>query len=529
MERMKKPNTDKPEEFLDTTVYPADDSGHSHGYLPQVAKGAMINFSGAIMRMVLLYAYTLVLARVLSVNELGEYFLMFTVINILGLAATVGLDFGVVRYTALYLGEEQNQLVRKTIKVALVLGVPIGVATMVGVFFVAPLLQEPLFDNNPDAIAGLRVFAIAIPFLVLAKLLNASTQGMHKMQYQVYSRDIGEQASKFGLSVMVVLLGIGLAGIIWANVVAVAIAAALAALFVIKALPRPQPALRSQPITRRLFRYSLPLAFSNILGMVLIWVDMLLLGYLSTPTDVGFYGAALRVVTVSAIILIAFATVFTPMISDLYNRGEKRELEAIFKTVTRWVLICVYPVFLLLIVFTDAIMGIFGAEYTAGSEALRFLSLGQFINASIGLSGMMVLMSGRSQMELLNIGTALIVNVVLCFLLIPDHGIIGAAVANLSAMVVVNVMRVVEVWIFMRINAFNLAMANPLLVGLVSITVVALPAHFVFGEVNIVELVPLLLAVLVVYLLLLLAFGLNEQDKTVIKMVRSRIGNAETE
>ena len=79
----------------------ADGTGKS-SQLPHVARGAIINFSGILVRMVLVYGYTFLLARMLTVGELGEYFLMFTIINLLGLASLVGLYFDVVRYVAIY-------------------------------------------------------------------------------------------------------------------------------------------------------------------------------------------------------------------------------------------------------------------------------------------------------------------------------------------------------------------------------------------------------------------------------------------
>jgi O-antigen/teichoic acid export membrane protein len=236
-----------------TSITKAD---HQLVYLPHVAKGAMINLLGAASRTVLLYAYTLLLARTLAASELGEYFLVFTIVNILGLIATVGLDFGVVRYVALFAGEGKYGLARKTMITGLLLGVPIAVVVALVLIGLAPQVSAAFLDNTRTAVMTLRTFAISIPFWVTARLFNATTQGLHRMQYQVYSRDIGEQFSKFTFSILALMLGAGLVGVVWANVASVAVAAGMSCWYAILVLPRANERERAQPSpVRRILRY----------------------------------------------------------------------------------------------------------------------------------------------------------------------------------------------------------------------------------------------------------------------------------
>ncbi|MEK6535971.1 MAG: hypothetical protein AABZ63_00590, partial [Actinomycetota bacterium] len=62
----------------------------------------MTNFAGTAVRSVILYVFTFALARKLSSSDLGSYFLIATVVNILSLFAVLGLGMGVVRYVSLY-------------------------------------------------------------------------------------------------------------------------------------------------------------------------------------------------------------------------------------------------------------------------------------------------------------------------------------------------------------------------------------------------------------------------------------------
>jgi O-antigen/teichoic acid export membrane protein len=95
------------------------EAGRGSLYLPHIARGAIINFTGIAAHMVFAYGYTFMLARMLPVDELGQFFIIVTIINLLGLAAVVGLDMGVVRFVSLYAGQRDFTLARKTLRTGL--------------------------------------------------------------------------------------------------------------------------------------------------------------------------------------------------------------------------------------------------------------------------------------------------------------------------------------------------------------------------------------------------------------------------
>lgn len=528
MNRPDSENLELPEYKQKNNETIADTAVDKPTYLPGVAKGAMINLFGAFCRTVMLYAYTLLLARALSPSDLGHYFLTFTVINIVGLVAIVGLDFGVVRYVALYAGEGRYGLARKTLTVSLFISLPIGIALAAVIMGLSPSLTGMLMEDNDSSVMAIRIFAVSIPFWVAARLYNATTQGMHRMEYQVYSRDIGEQLSKFVFTAIAVIVGFGLVGVIWANVASIMLAAGLSFVFYSIVLPRSKTHSRdaASPV-RQLIRYSLPLAFSNILGMLLLYIDMLLVGYLGSPEDVGYYGAALRLVMGSQAILLAFATVFTPVISDLYNKGSDIELHELFKTVGRWIFTCSFPIFLVLFLLADPIMKVFGADFTAGSTALMLLAFSQLVNAGTGTAGVMVLMSGRSHMELINVGIALAVNTTFCLLLIPAHGVIGAAIANVAAAAALNLMRSIEVWVFMRMYVYSIKFIKPLLAGTAGAVLVIAVKYLAGIGADFAMLIIAASILLATYIVVMIALGLDEQDHEVIRLIKRRLSRAE--
>lgn len=511
----------------------------SSSYLPHVARGALINFTGIFARMAFVYVYTFLLARVLPVDQVGQYFLMVTMVSLMGLGALVGLDYGVVRYVALYAGEGRTAQARKTLWASLVVGVPVGLAFMAAVIWQAPLISDLFLGSAAGSVKALRIFALEIPLLVAARLFNVTTQGMHKMQYQVYSRDMGEQVLKVGFSAVVLALGAGLLGVVWANVAALILAAALSLYYALRVLRRAAGSIRTDAGTTNLpadnresppespakamLRYAYPLALANIMVALWLQVDTLMLGLLGTTEDVGYYGVALKVSLFSAKIITAFGLVFTPVIADLWNRGKNKELHQLYITVTRWIFALSFPLFLIMVLFSDSVMRIFGTSFTAGGGALVFLAVGQLMNAATGTAGVMVLMSGRSKLELFNVFTTLAIDTLLCYVLIPRYGVVGAAIANMTALVVVNVMRVIEIQTIMKMLAYDRSYLKPLFAGTVSATLTFFISKFVLVNVGFRQLLILAVSLVFFYVLTLAVLGLDECDKMVFKQVGNRV------
>lgn len=513
----------------DQKILSGEPEAGASSYLPHVARGAIINFSGILSRLAFLYVYTFILARALPVEDLGSYFLMVTMINLLGLAAMVGLDLGVVRFVSMFAGENKFGMARRVVRYGLMFGLPVGAVFTILLFLVSPAISERFFNSSPGSDTALRVFALSIPFLVAARIFNATTQGMHRMQYQVYSRDVGEQVFKVALSVAALALGAGLLGVVWANVAALALATGISLFFALMVLPKPapgQPAAEAEDVAESpvwaVLRYSYPLALASILVALWLQVDTLLLGYYGTTTDVGYYGVAIKLAIFGSKIITAFGTVFTPIIADLWSRQRIGELQVLYRITTRWIFILSLPIFLVLAIFADSIMRIFGAGFTAGSVALVLLATGQMLNAATGAAGLMVLMSGRSRLELLNVATTLAIDVALCVVLIPSYGLVGAAIANMVALAVVNVIRVIEVWYFMRMFAYDRSYFKPLLAGAAGAAAAAMSGYLVIGTGSLARVGLLAAMLMAIYVAALVIMGMDKNDKLVLKLIRGR-------
>jgi len=127
---------------------------------------------------------------------------------------------------------------------------------------------------------------------------------------------------------------------------------------------------------------------------------------------------------------------FSPFVADLHNRGERKRLDGLFKTLTRWTIAATIPVLLVLSIAPGSALKVFGSEFAGGQTALLILLAGQFVNIATGSVGFVLIMVGRTGWDLIVYAGSLIMNLGIAFWLCPRYGMEGAAIANAATFAV---------------------------------------------------------------------------------------------
>ena len=71
-------------------------------------------------------------------------------------------------------------------------------------------------------------------------------------------------------------------------------------------------------VDKEILRFSIPLMFVSAIGIIMHWVDIVMLGVLSSAIDVGMYHPIDRTAGLVRMILFAFAGIFAPIFSEHY-------------------------------------------------------------------------------------------------------------------------------------------------------------------------------------------------------------------
>jgi O-antigen/teichoic acid export membrane protein len=163
-----------------------------------------------------------------------------------------------------------------------------------------------------------------------------------------------------------------------------------------------------------------------------------MLGYYGPEVDVGLYRIVFKVATLVTFAQAALNTVVAPMISAL--RNERDELYEMVDKVAQLNLFTAGSIFLIVLFFGSSLIGIFGVESPSDAYPwLILLAIGQLTNAFAGPVMNILNMTGYEKSARNTMLVMAVLNIILNFLLIPQRGPAGAAVATTATMIGWNV------------------------------------------------------------------------------------------
>jgi O-antigen/teichoic acid export membrane protein len=201
-----------------------------------------------------------------------------------------------------------------------------------------------------------------------------------------------------------------------------------------------EPQVTSEVITyKQIIKRSGPMAISAVTYLLMQSVDVILLSKYSSFDRVAFYAVAIKLTTVLSLVLASVNTVYAPSFSEWYNLNDMNSLRAGIRRSTRLIFLFTFPAIVVVLLFSEMILGFFGPDYIQAKWALIVLLLGQAINAFCGSVGTYMNMTGKQVIFQRILVTAFVINVVLNIILIPIYDILGAAIATTISTVFWNI------------------------------------------------------------------------------------------
>jgi O-antigen/teichoic acid export membrane protein len=296
--------------------------------------------------------------------------------------------------------------------------------------------------NDRGLTPHLRIVAAAIPFLSLAFLNSELLRALRRVELSVFLKQI------LMYLVANLLLALSLArsttaatAIFAASVLVGAVAGEVLLRLRLRRESRRADAGAAAPYPlRSLLALSSPLLAVSLSGLVLQWTDTLLLGVLADARAVGVYSVAMRIAQLLTFVLASMNTLIAPQFSVLFQAGRLEELGELFRRATVAMLVLTTPPLLVLLLFPRQVLGIFGAEFTAGSGVLVVLALGQFVNAVTGPVGFLLAMTRYERVLATTSAWTAALDIALNLALIPRYGILGAGIATSVSLALKNLL-----------------------------------------------------------------------------------------
>lgn len=484
------------------------------------AKGGGIIFASNFIVYFLRFVFGLVMARMLGAELLGLYTLTLTVVSVVSVIASLGLSAGMSRYIPIALQKSDNVYLRGIIQVGIVVSGFASLLFAFGVFLLAGPISEYFF-KQPDLKPLLQLASLIIPAGTLITVLRGVIQGFKELKYIAYE-DIALNFVKLVLTVIFIWVGWGTIGAIGAHILAYFIGGLMLFYFIHKLFPLFENLTKADRNTKSILRFTLPLYLSQLLRQFSGSIQTFVLGTMGVMSGVGIYTTVLRLSGVGNMFHNALQTIAIPMISDLHSRGEKEQLNRVYRTITKWSITFNLPIFLVTCIFAAPLLSFFGEDFIAGVSGLIILAFSALFNVSTGVCGSIITMTGHSRLTFINSIITLVLNIVLSLFFIPAWGVIGAALAIAICSILVNTLRLIQVYILLGLWPYDLSFLKPITAALVA-------AGFVYSVNLWLVIFPALIQLIagasligVIFVVVIILLKLSEEDRLVLKRLSDR-------
>ena len=410
--------------------------------LASLVRGAAIALCLQISGIAVTYTMQVLLARWMGAAQYGIYEYVISIATFLGFIAGLGLPNCLLRFIPKYIVEQDWGKLRgivwgswryvmiSSVLISLIAGVSLLISSKYNsdialtsfLFGISIIPLQALVRHQREMSRGIRGMTLAyLPSTVVFPLLVIG--GLFLDRKGLFSSLTMPAASK-AIAVTWLSLFLVLSAQLW--------------LFN-RQLPT-QCSLASAIYSRReWFAVAIPLLFNDSAFVLLSQTDTIMTGAILGSFQVGIYGAAFKTAAGVSFILAGVNAIAAPMFATLHAQGDYEGLQKLTATVARWMF---YPTLffaLVLIVFGDRVLGLFGEEFVAARWSMTILILGQLVNVGAGSVGYLMEMTGHHKQCAYVLGCSAVLNLILNAILIPILGIMGAAIATATTMALWNI------------------------------------------------------------------------------------------
>lgn len=379
--------------------------------------------------------------RTLSQAEFGQLQVLFLIQTFGVMTVGVGQVGTLLRYHARARDEDQRRRLLRGVLAIVALGALIFL--LLGTLLAGPAART--FLGTAELSGLLRLLLVGVVARVLGDLpltlLRVDERSGH---YAVAS--VLRLLTSLGLIVyFVVIRGMGLAGVVLGEVVA-------SLVLLVSLLPelrsaRGSVADRSPEFARReLLRFGWPFMIANLGAFGLMAIDRLFLAGGGWIVEAGIYSLGAKVASLlSVLVLGPFTLVWGPLSFRIAEENEPAEARRLFARVLTYFAYVLYVLGLGLYLFSPQILALAGPpEYASADRVVPLLIVstvlyGLYRHFQVGLS-----VTGRTRAIATSFVLASVANIAGNAILVPTHGMMGAAIATGASYLLMTVFIVVR-------------------------------------------------------------------------------------
>ncbi len=179
--------------------------------------------------------------------------------------------------------------------------------------------------------------------------------------------------------------------------------------------------------TKSLLKYGLPLLPSALIWWLFQFTSRYSLRVFSNFTELGYYGVGLKLANVMALVTAGFNLFWVPVAFETFEKD--KENIRLFVNTSEIIRLVMIGFSLIIILIKDLIFMITSKNYLPASPVLPFLLLMPALQSILTITGNGIKFMKKTYWSLISSFTALILNILLNWWLVPKFGARGAALS----------------------------------------------------------------------------------------------------
>lgn len=406
--------------------------------LGDLLKGSVLIFLGNLIGTGANFGARIVLANNLSASEYGGVVFLLTIVNTVSIFLLLGLPGGVAQRMP------RNSQPWQVLISGLMIGasLPLLLLVLTAILEWSGVVQRTQFSGFP-----IMLIAVSVCAVVTFQILEGGLRGIEAVKERIIARNFTTQLFRLLLLIAGVSWGVGRDFVILLWFLPLGISIPVSYYWVSKRL-NSYGALYLLSTSRghlkkevgKLIRLSLPLMLSASLWALMTKTDNILIAHFLQNSDLGQYDVAFTLSRSFEIIISTVGFLSLPIYSRLLSGDEHQEMKLIYRLVTKGMTVCAIPMYVVAVLHGDWIIEvIFGQSYSGSYFALLIIASGYFTHVVSGTNGEALTAGGRTKKLLYGNALALVSNLLLNVVLIPDFGIAGAAGASAASFLIINI------------------------------------------------------------------------------------------
>lgn len=434
----------------------------TRAHLEHVARGSVVNLVGAGVSAIAGLALVMVVTNGFSTATAGVFFAAMSAFVLVNALATLGADSGLARFMLLH---ERTGRAGDNPLVLRAAYAPVAIFSLllgaIG-FVVAGPLAGAMGIASHGGDDAIRVMSLVLPFSTISAVSLSATRAFGHMQPTAFIDGMARSTAQPILAGLCAATGAGVVSLSVGWGLPYVGAAAVSTLVLVRFMQErgqrgssiaPQSPYRK--VRAEFWRFTWPRGVTRLAQMTIQRLDIVLVAALRSPTEAAIYTAATRFVVLGQFGSQAIQQVLQPKFTALLADRDHTSLASVYRISTGWSIVVAWPLYVVIGLAPAVYLGMFGDAYRDGAIVVVLLAVAMMYAVATGPADTLLLMSGRSGLSLANSLIALAVDVTLCLVLIPPHGIIGAAIAWAAAVMVRCTLALVQVQVLLGIASLG--------------------------------------------------------------------------